>query len=244
MGVNMDEARQRFDEASPMIIDALETGFIEGSGPFYPQKRIGNPSQSARFLQGAHLSGRHVAGIRSSVCEGGRADGDLRSKAMGGPGRGRQGCEYKAAYKTQHGNDAPPIMICDFTYCDTDPARAKELGQKYVTNYLLSALDHHELADEHFKDAKGHEVLRSRPSAPFAHSARSEWPKPILMSSRPGGRPREIVEQFEYRKSLLGEFDINPCFLFGGMSYEECGAESMRVRPARHVMPTPKKQQT
>ena len=53
------------------------------------------------------------------------------------------------------------------------------------------------------------------------------------------GTPKEIVDKFEYRKSLLGEFDINPCFLFGGMSYEEA-AESMRSF-ARHVIPALRK---
>ena len=37
--LNMDESRERFDEAAPMIVDALETGFIEGDGKFYKQPR-------------------------------------------------------------------------------------------------------------------------------------------------------------------------------------------------------------
>src|SRR5215468_4463728 len=37
---NMDESRERFDEAAPMIVKALETGFIEGDGKFYRQPRI------------------------------------------------------------------------------------------------------------------------------------------------------------------------------------------------------------
>src|SRR5262247_1682078 len=36
-GIEMAEARARFDEAAPMIVSALETGWIEGAGPFYPQ---------------------------------------------------------------------------------------------------------------------------------------------------------------------------------------------------------------
>src|SRR3954462_14214733 len=35
----MDESRGRFDEAAPMIINALRTGFIEGDGPYYKQPR-------------------------------------------------------------------------------------------------------------------------------------------------------------------------------------------------------------
>ena len=32
--LSMDESRGRFDEAAPMIVEALKTGFIEGSGVF------------------------------------------------------------------------------------------------------------------------------------------------------------------------------------------------------------------
>jgi hypothetical protein len=30
----------RFDEAAAMVLGALESGFIEGSGPYYPQPRV------------------------------------------------------------------------------------------------------------------------------------------------------------------------------------------------------------
>ena len=38
-GIEMDESRDRFDESSLMVQQALETGFIEGGGPHYPQPR-------------------------------------------------------------------------------------------------------------------------------------------------------------------------------------------------------------
>ena len=38
--LSMDESRERFDEAAPMIVNALKTGFIEGDGTFYKQPRI------------------------------------------------------------------------------------------------------------------------------------------------------------------------------------------------------------
>src|SRR2546429_63575 len=36
-GIPMSESRDRFDEAARMILDALETGSIEGGGPYFPQ---------------------------------------------------------------------------------------------------------------------------------------------------------------------------------------------------------------
>ena len=38
-GIDMEESRDRFDEGSAMVKVALETGWIEGAGPHYPQPR-------------------------------------------------------------------------------------------------------------------------------------------------------------------------------------------------------------
>ena len=38
--LSMDESRGRFDEAAPMIVNALKTGFMEGDGKYYKQPRI------------------------------------------------------------------------------------------------------------------------------------------------------------------------------------------------------------
>src|SRR5271166_2860319 len=36
----IDESRERFDEAAPMIVEALRAGFIEGNGKHYRQPRV------------------------------------------------------------------------------------------------------------------------------------------------------------------------------------------------------------
>ena len=38
--LSMDESRERFDEAAPMIVNALKTGVIEGNGKYYKQPRV------------------------------------------------------------------------------------------------------------------------------------------------------------------------------------------------------------
>src|SRR4029078_10478775 len=47
-GIPMDESRDRFDEAARMILAALETGSIEGVGPYLPQPRAPIPPAPAR----------------------------------------------------------------------------------------------------------------------------------------------------------------------------------------------------
>jgi alkanesulfonate monooxygenase SsuD/methylene tetrahydromethanopterin reductase-like flavin-dependent oxidoreductase (luciferase family) len=51
-GIEMDESRQRFDESSVMVIQALERGYIEGDGPFYPQPRTPIRPAPSRSFEG------------------------------------------------------------------------------------------------------------------------------------------------------------------------------------------------
>src|SRR5215216_4487452 len=50
--IEMDESRERFDEGSMMVKRALETGFIEGDGPFYRQPRTPIRPAPARSFEG------------------------------------------------------------------------------------------------------------------------------------------------------------------------------------------------
>jgi hypothetical protein len=38
-GIDISESRARFDEAAAMIVAALESGWISGDGPYYPQAK-------------------------------------------------------------------------------------------------------------------------------------------------------------------------------------------------------------
>src|SRR5579862_4906233 len=50
--IAMDESRERFDEAAPMILDALKTGFMEGDGKFYKQARTPIRPKPAKSFEG------------------------------------------------------------------------------------------------------------------------------------------------------------------------------------------------
>src|SRR5215211_8030698 len=50
--ISMDESRERFDEAAPMIVNALKTGFMEGDGKFYKQPRIEIRPRPQRSFEG------------------------------------------------------------------------------------------------------------------------------------------------------------------------------------------------
>ena len=72
-GVDMSESRERFDEAASMIVSALETGFIEGDGPFYPQKRTEiRPRPRADFKDRLYCVGQSPVSVIEAANLGAR----------------------------------------------------------------------------------------------------------------------------------------------------------------------------
>ena len=82
-GISMDESRERFDEAAPMIVNALRTGFIEGDGTLLQTGAHGNPAPSAAFLRRPHLRGRRQRRIGSFRLQTGRAHHHVRRPPLG-----------------------------------------------------------------------------------------------------------------------------------------------------------------
>ena len=48
--LSMDESRGRFDEAAPMIVKALRTGFMEGDGQVLQAAADRDPAAPAAFV--------------------------------------------------------------------------------------------------------------------------------------------------------------------------------------------------
>ena len=55
--LSMDESRGRFDEAAPMIVNALKTGFIEGDGQVLQAAADRDPAAPEPQLRRPHLRG-------------------------------------------------------------------------------------------------------------------------------------------------------------------------------------------
>ena len=81
-------SRERFDEASTMILEALRTGFIEGHGKFYPQPRIEIRPRPERSFEGPHLCGRLQRGLDRGRRAAEGADADVRRSAVAGASAG------------------------------------------------------------------------------------------------------------------------------------------------------------
>src|SRR3989440_9336810 len=146
-GIPMDESRDRFDEAARMILAALETGSIEGGGPFFPQPRTPIRPAPARSFDGRVYC---VAMSPDSVLAA--ADLGARMVAFSQRPWDDQAVAintYKERFVATHGREPGPPVICDFVYCHEDASRAEEMAHKYIAGYLASVMEHYELESDH-----------------------------------------------------------------------------------------------
>jgi alkanesulfonate monooxygenase SsuD/methylene tetrahydromethanopterin reductase-like flavin-dependent oxidoreductase (luciferase family) len=229
--IEMDESRERFDEAAPMILDALETGFIEGSGPFYPQTRTELRPRPTRTFKGRTYA---VANSPDSVEIAARVGARMIMFAERAWDSRLPSIEhYRKQFEAQNESPAPPVLTCDFIYCDENANRGEELATKYLGTYLASLLDHYELMGEHFSDTKGYEgygknaeVMRAMGESGFLKG---------FMRANAYGTPEQILRRLEDRRKALGTFEQSTSFRFGGISYEDA-EKSMRLF-AKEVLP-------
>jgi alkanesulfonate monooxygenase SsuD/methylene tetrahydromethanopterin reductase-like flavin-dependent oxidoreductase (luciferase family) len=231
-GIEMDESRRRFDEGSMMVVEALERGYIEGDGPFYPQPRTPLRPAPSRSFEGRTYA---VASSDDSLEAAARIGGAMVMFSDRSWERRLPSIEkWRALFREYNGIEPPPPpLICDFVYCHPDAAVAAERGRRYIATYLDSVLEHYEIMGDHFRDTAGYEayaeasdVLRRVGASGFLDG---------FLDATAHGTPEQVLEKYRARFDLLGGFEAAPSFRFGGIPYEEAEA-SLRLFAAE-VLP-------
>ncbi len=230
-GIEMDEARERFDEASLMVAEALETGFIEGDGPFYPQPRTEIRPRPTRTFKDRTYA---IAGSRDSVAACARLGAHLVMFAENQWEKRLPHIEeWRVAHRDLHGTEPPAPMTSDFTFCHPDPDHAREMAERHMSVYLMSILEHYELFSDHFAEIKGYRGY-GKQSELLNRIGVDGYVKGFLAANA-WGTPEQILETFKARWDTIGEFELATCFRYGGMPFEESEA-SMRLF-ATEVLP-------
>jgi alkanesulfonate monooxygenase SsuD/methylene tetrahydromethanopterin reductase-like flavin-dependent oxidoreductase (luciferase family) len=217
-GIDMNEARDRFDEGSRMIIDALEKGEIEGGGPYYPQVRTPiRPRPLRGFRDRFYCVGLSPESVEQAARLGAilmtftqmpwemYASGPLAS--------------YRKSFREHQRRDAPFPLTGDLLFCDASAERAEAMAREYMANYFLSIVGHYELMSEHFRATRGYDLY-----ANAADAFRAVGMEPALntyLGIQTWGTPLQILEKLEARKRLLGGFETLLIARYGGMSADD-----------------------
>ena len=227
----MDESRERFDEAAPMIVEALRTGFIEGNGKYYRQPRIEIRPRPAYDFAGRIYA---VASSEESVEAAAKLGAHMvmfsdRPWHMRLPAIERN----RELHRKFHGRAAPLMMITDFCLCGPDLAEAEEHARKYMGKFVESNFHHYEFLGEHFATVKGYDAYVQK--AEIARKGGLEGAVAGFMQAAVWGPPDRILRELEARRGVIGEFELNTAFRFGGIPYAL--AERSLKLFAREVLP-------
>ncbi len=223
-GIDMNEARDRFDEAAEVILRGLETGIVEGNGPYYPYE----PTE-VRPKPFASFAGRTncVAMSSDSVPVAARLGTKMMSFAQK-PWEQMVGHfdSYRRLYRENNGAEAPAPVCVDFMCCDESADRAEALAREHMANYYATVMDHYDMAGDHFRNMKGYGDYAV--TANILKGTGMEDAANAFVDINTWGTPTQILEKLERRKQFLGDFDLTIQVSFGGMT-EENAEKSMTL---------------
>jgi alkanesulfonate monooxygenase SsuD/methylene tetrahydromethanopterin reductase-like flavin-dependent oxidoreductase (luciferase family) len=234
--LSMDESRERFDEAAPMIVAALKTGFIEGDGKFYKQPRIEIRPRPQHSFDGRIYA---VASSDDSIDSAAKLGAHIvmfadRPWEMRLPAieRGR------ALHRKYHGTEPPKVMLTEFCVCGPNLAETEEEARRYQGKFVESNFHHYEFLGEHFKTVKGYDAYQQK--AEIARKGGIEGAVAGFMQAASWGTPDKILRGLEARRKIVGDFELNVAFRFGGIPHDV--AERGLKLFAKEVLPVLKAQ--
>jgi alkanesulfonate monooxygenase SsuD/methylene tetrahydromethanopterin reductase-like flavin-dependent oxidoreductase (luciferase family) len=230
-GIPMGESRARFDEAAAMIVEALETGYIEGDGAYYPQPRTRlRPGPRGSFRGRLYC----VAGSPDSVTSCVSLGASLMTIVV----RPVQDLmptfdSYRDQYREVHSAEPPPISLNVNMYCHEDAAVAADRARRHIGAFFASNVRHYEMASGHFAQTAGYE--RYAEQAEALREAGLEKAAEGFAAAALWGTPEQIVGKLGAIRDVLGNFELIVLPSFGGMPYEQ--AERSLELFAKEVMP-------
>lgn len=230
-GIDLAETRERFDEAAPMIFEALETGVMRGDGPYYPVDAATLRPQPHQSFKGRRYC---VAGSPDSLVMAAQLEARLMSFIVRPvPDLMESFTRFRELYEEQHGEVAPPISLNVNMYCHEDDETARERHFRHVNAFFLKNIEHYEMAGTHFEGLKGHE--RYAANAEYFRSIGLETAAENYAATALWGSPERVLGQIEAIRDVLGDFELVLAPSFGGMPYDQAMASIELF--AREVMP-------
>jgi len=216
-GIDMNEARDRFDEAAELIFRGLETGIVEGDGKHYKQRRTEvRPRPYASFEDRFYAVGMSSDSVPVVARLGAKMMSFAQKPwAEMTPHFAR----YRELYEKHHAKRPPEPVCVDFLACDESAERAEQLARKHMANYYVTVMQHYDMAGHHFKDMKGYGDYAT--GAEGLRNTGMDAAAQGFVDINTYGTPQQILEKMEKRRRDIGDFDLTIQVSYGGLSGEQ-----------------------
>jgi alkanesulfonate monooxygenase SsuD/methylene tetrahydromethanopterin reductase-like flavin-dependent oxidoreductase (luciferase family) len=229
--VPMGESRERFIESAQMIIAGLESGYCESAG-----RLIQQPRKAIRPRPFKTFKGRTYAAAVSP--ESVRIMADLGVGILIIPQKpwevvAAELDEYRVVYHQVNGEDPPPTIAAGWTYCDSDPERARDMAYRYIGGYWDTVIRHYEFKSDHFAKTKGYEHYGKMTDAIDRYG--SEGLVDFFVNLQVWGTPQQCIEKILDIRARVGCETYIAVPSYSGMPAADA-ERSLRLF-AREVMP-------
>jgi alkanesulfonate monooxygenase SsuD/methylene tetrahydromethanopterin reductase-like flavin-dependent oxidoreductase (luciferase family) len=212
-GVDLAQARERFDENLAIVLDTLESGVLVRDGHEPVTVR---PAPRGSFAGRLYMAAGSPASLDRAAESGlGLLRIGLRSWAE----VAEQVKRHYAAFVATHDHEPPPTVTLTYGFVDRDPGRARELGMRYARAYRLSAIDHYELGPDADAELEA-----------FAEA--QLW-----------GTPDQVVERAAYLAETTRTGHLAYAFRYAGVPYDDAVSSmrlfAAEVAPRLRGIPLP-----
>jgi alkanesulfonate monooxygenase SsuD/methylene tetrahydromethanopterin reductase-like flavin-dependent oxidoreductase (luciferase family) len=227
--IDQGEARQRFDETVAMVMQAMETGFIEGDGEIFKQPRREIRPTPVRSLKGRAFC---AAGSPSSMVSAAKLG--LGRLYLGQPmvaghkpnetilGRVARDDAADAWLDTWHASHPDEIPVAPFAsnlvFVDESSDRAQELNERYTAAVFAAAVKNYEMTSDHHGTIKGYESYSALKMTP----EQAEQAIKDAHQSSIAGTPKQVLEQLDAVRVQRQPQGMMPHLYTGGMPHDEC----------------------
>jgi alkanesulfonate monooxygenase SsuD/methylene tetrahydromethanopterin reductase-like flavin-dependent oxidoreductase (luciferase family) len=218
-GLDMSDARDRWQESLTMILEALNTGEMEGKGPHFKQPRVPivprdpDANWDDRLLvvvtspESMELTAREGLRITNFIQFEIEKHRDLLQK------------HYVEPFEATHGRQAPQVTLSELMFCHEDADEAERLAYEYIGTNFVDTMRHYEFGDpKHFKETKGYESY-AEVAELLSASDMTETANAYVRANT-WGTPEQVLGQLEEKRDKVGDYHLNLTFSYGGMSHE------------------------
>lgn len=240
-GLRIDQnmARQLFDEIVPMVMNALETGYIEGGEIFRQPRREIKPAPF-RSLRGRAFC---AAGTEASMMTAGKlglgrlylgqpnvaitkpsfnpqtvGEGNKQTSNEVLPGSGTSAEDaWERSFREHHPDQTPPApVVGSFVFVDESGDRAEEMARKYSEIMFRWIVKNYELTSD-YSNVKGYESYNNirMKEEDVEAAARASVHNAIF------GDPRTVLEKLDEVRRIRNPQGLLPVLWSGGMPHQE-----------------------
>ena len=218
-GVDMSEARDRFNEAAEIILKGLEDGFVEADGQYYKQARIEvrpRPFKSFKGRRYMVCMSPESFSVAASLGLGAMLFSQLPWERMAD-----QLESYRQEYRSlNNGEEAPPLHIAEFIVCHEDGKKAEEIARRHVVGYYWSVMEHYEMTGSHFAETKGSYQHYAQAAEQIKAAGQDAVAEDFLKANL-WGTPDTLIEKLQKRRELIGDFEVNGVFSYQSQPYDQ-----------------------